>query len=178
VQFLPAVIASYRSARDYVARTRSPGDSLAVTTWPWPTEATTTRQSHIQVSAGGIAAPVHVEIRGVGVVAAGANVGVNPGSYDISASAPGSDSSHVTREALPGITTVIEYHLRLTPKPVAAAPPKAAPPPEEKKGKKFPVIPVVGAAVGVGVLAAVLAGGGSSTPSTPTTGSLTVTIPN
>ena len=36
VQFLPAVVAAYRSARDFVMSTRGTGDSVAATTWLWP----------------------------------------------------------------------------------------------------------------------------------------------
>src|SRR5712691_7115186 len=38
VQFLPVVIAAYRSARDFVMRTRTKADSAAPVTWLWPAQ--------------------------------------------------------------------------------------------------------------------------------------------
>ncbi|HXQ30001.1 MAG TPA: hypothetical protein VN848_12130 [Gemmatimonadales bacterium] len=199
VQFLPQVIAAYRRARDYVQSTRRASDSAAATTWLWPgPSADKTGRLHIAPS--GLTVPVRVEIRGVGPAGVDASLTLAPGSYEIMAAAPGYDTARVTREVLPGITTVLEFHLHATalaqaaskpqvgPTPAAqpAAPAVPRPPPAavaEKKGG----FPVVLALVGVGAVAviAAVAGGGSKGGSSGggggggvTTGGITITFPN
>jgi hypothetical protein len=136
VQFLPAVVAAYRAARDFVMNTRGTGDSVAATTWLWPAQTSGEQVGRLQVAAAG-QVPVRVEVRGVGPIGAGGSIPLNPGSYQVSAGS-GSDNVRVTREVLPGVTTVLEFRFRpalpqvaakplptVTPTPVAAAaPPK------------------------------------------------------
>src|SRR6058998_2861321 len=105
VQFLPKVVVAYRSARDFVLSTRAPGDSTAATTWLWPAQETGERVGRIQVAAAAMGVPVRVEVKGVGPIGAGGSIPLNPGSYQISASAVGYDSMQVSREVLPGVTT-------------------------------------------------------------------------
>src|SRR5881296_2410374 len=92
VQFLPKVVAAYRSARDFVLSTHAPADSAAATTWLWPTQETGERVGRLQLGAAGLAAPLRVEVKGVGPIGTGGNIPLNPGSYEISASASGYDS--------------------------------------------------------------------------------------
>ena len=183
VQFLPKVVVAYRSARDFVLSTRAPGDSTAATTWLWPAQETGERVGRIQVAAAAMGAPVRVDVKGVGPIGAGGSIRLNPGSYPISASAAGYDSMQVTREVLPGVTTVLEFHLRSALAQVAptkpAAPAKTTPAPgaaQQQKKKGFPVGWVVlGAGAAAGVVA-ILAGGGGGGGAT--TGGMTVTFPN
>jgi hypothetical protein len=138
LQFLPRVVAAVRSARAFVSLTRSPGDSEAVTTWQWPAPETGASMGTLRATAAGLV-PVKAEVKGVGPIALGGSKPLNPGSYEISASASGYDSLGVTREVLPGITTGLEFHLRSTlaaVTPVAQQPPAgpqqpAAPPPHK-----------------------------------------------
>ena len=120
---------------------------------------------------------------------AGGSVPLNPGSYQIGVTAAGYDSIQVTREVIPGVTTVVDFRPINRAVPVAAAPaaaaqprpaapPPAAPTPApaaSSSKKKFPVLLVVGGAAAVGVAALLLAGGGDEEA---TTGGITVTFPN
>jgi len=149
VQFLPKVVVAYRSARDFVLGTRAPGDSTAATTWLWPAQETGERVGRIQVAAAAMGVPVRVEVKGVGPIGVGGSIPLSPGSYQISASAAGYDSMQVTREVLPGVTTVLEFRLRsalarVAPKvlqPAGRPTPAPAAAPQKKKG--FPVVWVV-----------------------------------
>ena len=183
VQFLPKVVVAYRSARDFVLSTRAPGDSTAATTWLWPAQETGERVGRIQVAAAAMGVPVRVDVKGVGPIGAGGSIPLNPGSYQISASAAGYDSMQVTREVLPGVTTVLEFHLRSALAQVAptkpAAPAKTTPAPgaaQQQKKKGFPVGWVVLGAGAAAGLVAILAGGGGGGGAT--TGGMTVTFPN
>ena len=183
LQFLPKVVVAYRSARDFVLSTRAPGDSTAATTWLWPAQETGERVGRIQVAAAAMGVPVRVDVKGVGPIGAGGSIPLNPGSYQISASAAGYDSMQVTREVLPGVTTVLEFHLRSALAQVAptkpAAPAKTTPAPgaaQQQKKKGFPVGWVVLGAGAAAGLVAILAGGGGGGGAT--TGGMTVTFPN
>ena len=184
VQFLPKVVAVYRSARDFVLSTHAPADSAAATTWLWPTQETGERVGRLQLGAAGLAAPLRVEVKGVGPIGTGGSIPLNPGSYEISASASGYDSVRVTREVLPGVTTVLDFRLRSALARVAARPaqptpaaPMPAPPVAAQKKKGFPVVLAVLGAGGAAALVAILAGGKKGPNETPT-GSITVTFPN
>lgn len=154
VQFLPRVVTAYRSARAFVQRTRVPADSAAATTWLWPAQEVGPAQGGIQVASS--PAPLRLEIKGVGLVAPGSRVALAPGSYEIAASAAGSDSVRVTREVLPGVTTVLEFRLRSLapqiaskpqPTPVAPAPVQAVA--ARPKGRGIPTWVKLGVAGGV-----------------------------
>ena len=183
VQFLPKVVAAYRSARDFVLSTRAPTDTAAATTWLWPAPDTRERTGRLQIAGSNLAAPLRIDVRGVGPIGPGGSVPLNPGSYQISAAAAGYDSVRVMREVLPGVTTVLEFHLRSALAQVAptkpAAPAKTTPAPgaaQQQKKKGFPVGWVVlGAGAAAGVVA-ILAGGGGGGGAT--TGGMTVTFPN
>jgi len=183
VQFLPKVVVAYRSARDFVLGTRAPGDSTAATTWLWPAQETGERVGRIQVAAAAMGVPVRVEVKGVGPIGVGGSIPLSPGSYQISASAAGDDSMQVTREVLPGVTTVLEFRLRSA---LARVAPKVLPPagrptpapaaaPQKKKG--FPVVWVVVGAGGAAALVAILAGH-KPCCEPPPLGSITITFPS
>jgi hypothetical protein len=132
VQFLPRVVAAVRSARTFVSLTGPPEDSGAVTSWQWPAQETGESMGTLRARAAGLV-PVQVEVKGVGPIALGGTIPLNPGSYEISASASGYDSLRATREVLPGITTSLELHLRSTLTRVRSAEPRLslAPPPHQ-----------------------------------------------
>ena len=116
---------------------------------------------------------MRVEVKGVGPITLGGGIPLNPGSYEINASASGYDSLRATREVLPGITTVVELHLRSTLAQVTPPAPSPQPMPvagtQKKKG--FPVL-LVGAGAAAVVGAVILFHKG------PTTGGITITFPN
>ena len=187
VQFLPRVVAAHRTAHEFVTATASSTDSSAATTWLWPTQVTAERTGRLQVAAATVTMPVRLDVRGIGPFTTGASVPVSPGSYEITASAPGYDSVRVTREVVPGVTTLLEFRLRsalarLAPKP-RPTPPSPPPPPEpvatQQRPGHFPTVWVVGGAAVVGVVAALLLGKSSGPMQTPppTTGVLIVPLP-
>jgi len=154
VQFLPRVVAAYRSARDFVLSTRAPGDSIAATTWLWPQQGSGERTGRLQVAASGVAVPIRVAVKGVGPIGAGGSIPLNAGSYAISASASSYDSVQVTREVLPGVTTVLEFHLRsalaqVAPKPAPTPQQQPAAAPQPSGGGGIPWWVKVGAAGGI-----------------------------
>jgi len=175
VQFLPRVVTAVRAARAFVLLTSSPRDSGAATTWQWPAQETGATVGTLRIASTGLV-PVRAEVRGVGRADVGGSIPLGPGSYEISASASGYDSVRATREVLPGITTVVELHLRSTVAQVA--PPQPTPPGARPvaapQRKKFPVLVVAGGVAGAAALAVLLGGGKSK----PTTGSITITFPN
>jgi len=185
VQFLPKVVVAYRAARDFVLSTRAAGDSTAATTWLWPAQDTGERVGRIQVAAAAMGVPVRVEVKGVGPIGVGGSVPLSPGSYQISASAAGYDSMQVTREVLPGVTTVLEVRPRSA---LARVAPKVLPPPGRptpapgaapQKKKGFPVVWVVVGAGGAAALVAILAGGGGGGGGGgATTGGMSFTFPS
>jgi hypothetical protein len=167
VLFLPEVITALRSARVFVTQSRGPGDSLAVTTWVWPASRAGEPMGRLQIASSG-AVPARVVVRGVGGVAAGASTPLSPGSYEISAVTVGSETVRLTREVLPGITTVMEFTVRPPAPQVVTKPP----PPRKKSG--FPVVWAGLGAAGAVALIAVLTTGGSEPPQT---GGITITFP-
>jgi hypothetical protein len=175
VQFLPRVVTAVRAARAFVLLTGSPRDSGAAATWQWPAQETGASVGTLRIASTGLA-PVRAEVRGVGPVDVGGSIPLGPGSYEISASASGYDSVRATREVLPGITTVVELHLRATVAqltPAQPTPPAARPVAATQRKKKFPVLVV---ALGVaGAAAAVLLGGGGGKDNT---GGITIVFPN
>ena len=201
VQFLPQVVSAYRRARVFVLATRHPLDSLAATTWLWPGQGTGQHLGRLHIAPSGLPVPMTIQIKGYGALAAEASASLVPGSYEVTATAPGFDTIKVTREVLPDVTTVIEFHphplgaaLAARPQPApapAAAPATPAPataPPEAAPQKKggFPIVLALIGVGGAAALAVVLAGGGSKSGSTGggggggTTnfGSITITFPN
>lgn len=178
VQFLPEVIAAHRSARDFVTRTRRAADSVATTTWLWAVPADgATSLGRLQIAASG-PAPVRVEVIGVGPVGDPGDphstpIRLAPGSYQVRAVAAGTDSARVTREVLPGITTVLEFHFRLVTKQLATTQP--APPRNPRKKKGFPVVWAGVGAAGAVAVAAFLVTIGSESPQP--TGGIIVTFP-
>ena len=179
VTFLPEVIAAYRSARDYVTSTTRPADSLVETTWLWPVQASSDPVGRLQIVPTE-QVPMRAAARGIGRLVPGGSIPFHIGSYFVVAGAPGYDSVGVTREVLPGVTTVLEFRLRTaTAQVVTKAPerPRSRQPQlvsSRRKKKGFPALWVgLGAASAV-VVAAILGSNGSPAP----TGSVTVTIPS
>ena len=175
LQFLPRVVTAVRSARTFASQTGSPGDSAAATTWQWPAQETGASQGTLRATAPGLV-PVKVEVKGVGPIALGGSIPLNPGSYEINASASGYDSLRATREVLPGITTVLEFRLRSTlaqVTPEQPTPPAPPSPEVQKKKKGFPVLLVGVGAAAVGGAVLLLGGHKGATQ-----GGITITFPN
>jgi hypothetical protein len=180
VQFLPEVATAYTSAEEFVRGSRSASDSLVGTSWIWPQAGNAEKSGRLQVSAPSVGPAFRATAEGVGILSTGTPVELAPGSYRISGVATGYDSLAVTREVLPGVTTVLEFRPRRS--AVAAAEP-AVPAAigevgaEPQKKKKFPFALVLGGVVAAGAVVALASGGGDNPPN-PTTGGITLTFPN
>jgi len=151
VQFPPQVTAAFLAARRFVNQTSTAGDIVTRTTWLWPSQGMSEAIGRIQVAPTGLTLPVQVSVEGTGLLRPGSSALVVPASYVIGAAATGYDSVHVTREVLPGATTVLEFHLRQTPLPVATHTPLASP---QKHRRGIPAL--VWVAAGAGGLFAIL----------------------
>lgn len=172
VQFLPRMANALRQARDFVIRTRAAGDTVTLTTWLWPAQGTDESTGWLRLVPAEDA-PMQVSVDGVGLRDPGATVHLASGSHEVSASAGGYDSAHVTREVLPGVTTVLQFHLHQV---LARAVPPPPPPGNSgrplvvSKGKRFPWVWAALGAAGAGTAAFFLL--------RHPAGSISVTIPN
>jgi hypothetical protein len=164
---LPRVTEAYRAARQYVSRSRSAADSLTRTDWLWPGSAEDETAGRLQVNSP--LPSLRAQIVGAGLVTGGETVTLSAGSYEITASASGHDSLRVTREVLPGVTTVVELRLRTTLAGDGARPP----PSPSSTGRKFPMALVAGGAAALGVIVWIAA-----RPNKEETGGISITIPN
>jgi hypothetical protein len=181
IQYTPQVGAALRAAREFASRTRSAGDSLVVTTWRWPSGSNDNAVAWFQVDSTGPVA-LEVAVEGSTPVGLGGRVQLAPGSYEVRATAPGHDTVRMTREALPGATTLLRIRLQPVRTPVAAAnqtPNRPATTVPTVKKHKFPWVLAALGAAGVGT-AVVLLGGGKSSGSSGGGGSggITFFFPN
>jgi len=109
VNFPPPVQDAFARARAFVAD-GSPGDTLTETTWDWIHGRGET-PSGLRIERSGV--PLSGFVEGIGPLLAGATQPLAPGSYTIVVSAPDYFfRTRVTREVLPGITTVVRFRLR------------------------------------------------------------------
>jgi len=171
LQFPPRLVAALRDARDFVLRNASPQDSAVATTWRWPAEPTLESLGRLELPSGGIES---VAVEGVGPLMAGASVDLPAGSYWIGVLSGGAAAT-LTREVLPGITTLLE--LRFPRAVVGIAVPPAVPAPTHEPAvspRRRP--PWKWAALGVGAAAvvAMLAGGGREKQNT---GGIIISLP-
>jgi hypothetical protein len=109
--FPPSVIDAYDRAVPTVRETGGLGDPSVATTWRWPSEFDRTAPGAIEVRAGDPSVPVTVDVEGEGSVSAGGTLTLEPGTYEMVATAQGFEAARVTREVLPGATTVLEIDL-------------------------------------------------------------------
>ena len=175
LNLLSPVIAEFRAAR--AATAPAPEDARVGTEWVWPSTDPGSGPGRMEVRLAGEPAALTATVVGRGTLSP--RLSLPAGSHEIEARAPGYRTIRVTREVLPGITTVLVF----TPQPempVAAVPqmPAPAPPPvvAKKKGH-FPWAVAVLGAVGVGAAAALLGGKGGG-GGQASTGSITISFPN
>lgn len=176
LNLLSRVIAEFRAAR--AATTPGPDEVRASTEWVWPSTDPGSGPGRIEVRPDGMPASATATVVGHGTVSP--RLALPAGGYDIEARAPGYQPVRISREVLPGITTVLAF--TLLPEPPAAAivqPPARAPAPPPapvavKKRGHFPWAIAVLAAVGAGGAAVLLVGGGHPPPPT---GGIIIDIP-
>jgi hypothetical protein len=174
VQSLPQVVTAFRAARQFVRQTTTVQDSAMATSWIWPASAAGLETGRMQIAASAVPASAQLTVEGIGVVRAGAAQQLAPGSYAVLAWAAGYDSVRVTREVLPGVTTLLRPNLRLAPTPrVPASQSQIA----QRPHKRFPWVIAALGVVGAGGVVALLAGGGGG-GSTGGTGGIIIHFPN
>ena len=173
VQLLPSVINALRAARDFVGQTTSPQDSAMATSWIWPAFVAGQEMGRVQVAASAVPASAQVSVEGLGAVRGDAGHQLTPGSYAILATAVGYDSARVTREVLPGVTTLLRPNLRPVPPPVSDSQSRTA----QRRHKRFPWMIAALGAVGAGGVVALLAGHGGR-GGDGGTGGIIITFPN
>ncbi len=109
VNFLAGVASALREARTFAAR--GPGDAVTQTSWRWVGRNSAETRGRILVEQGTMSVPVNARVVGGGLVPAGVGLSLAAGSYEIEAGAPGFLPARVTREVLPGVTTVLRFSL-------------------------------------------------------------------
>ncbi len=109
LDFPPAVQDAFALARGLVAAAGS-GDTLTETSWEWAQRVGETTQGAVRIERSGV--PMAAFVEGAGLLPAEGSLPLVPGSYTIVASAPGYFRTRVTREVLPGVTTVLRFRLR------------------------------------------------------------------
>ncbi len=178
VETEPEVIA----ALDRVRREAGTIEAVdTVTTWDW-SGATRSGQGSLQVNPRGVPADASVRVVGRGDVTG--DVALAAGTYDIEVVQGGEATARVTRQVLPGITTILNFNIPAL--VVADVEPQAAGPgveqlPEVGGGGGFPVaIAVVGGLGALGAVAALVLGGSSDNPPPnggPNTGGIIINYP-
>jgi len=103
LNFPPAVQDAFAAAQSFVLNGK-PEDTLQLINWEWPTGAPDSVAGSVRLARG---LPASAFIDGVGVITAGETRRVAPGSYRLTLGAPGHVPVTITREVLPGITTVL-----------------------------------------------------------------------
>jgi hypothetical protein len=117
--FLPETITASLQARDYVRNQFEPADLVDVT-WQWSVGTPDpSGQGRLRIESDGLPAGAAVQAAGRRLPF-GESVPLPIESYTIEVTAPGQSATRVTREVLPGITTVVAFNLGGA--PVAAVP--------------------------------------------------------
>jgi hypothetical protein len=115
INFLPDVFRAMRGARAGI--TASTGDAVTRTTYQWAAPGAPAGQGRFQVVSPRMTAPVNALAQGRIGVQSGQTITVAAGTYQIQGAAEGYLPAQITREVLPGVTTVLEFNLS----PVSAA---------------------------------------------------------
>ena len=111
VTFLPEVVTAAREART-AAAAPSPGDAVTRTTWEWTALGVPAGQGRLRVAAPNVSTPVNALVQpGGNVIQSGGQVALASGTYTVQAAAENFLPTGVTREVLPGITTVLQFDL-------------------------------------------------------------------
>lgn len=122
--FVPELVSAAHAARQAVAG-GSAGDSLTGTTYQWAAPGAPQGRGMLRIESPGMSQPVNALVQGVGPSGSGRTLTVAPGTYEVQAAAQGYLAAVVRREVLPGVTTVLSFHLAPAAAAVAARPPAA-----------------------------------------------------
>lgn len=109
VNFLAGVVTALREARTFT-RAQTSGDAVTRTTWRWAARNATDPNGRIMLGTSPMPVPVSVRVLGGGLISA-SGLSLPPGTYEIEAGAPGYLPARLSREVLPGVTTVLTFSL-------------------------------------------------------------------
>jgi hypothetical protein len=126
-KFLPEVLAASGAARQWVRRTEGEGDFVTETRFEWPTGPRVETTGSLLIENAGLGIPLRVIVQGRQVQEGRTTTGLSPGSVEVQAAADGYLATRVTREILPGVTTVLKFNLQ-TIGAAAAGPPTVVDP--------------------------------------------------
>ena len=120
--FPPSMIDAYEQAISAVRAGAGSGDGLLTTNWRWPSDFDPGSAGLLEVGSAPQSVPLSVSVDGRDSVEPGGVLALEPGTYQMVASADGYETVTATREILPGATTVLEFELPpLLPPDVQAA---------------------------------------------------------
>jgi hypothetical protein len=106
----PHVASVFSSARNEVAESTA-SDAVTETSWQWAPNADLMSPGTLRYTVHDRDTRPTVVVRGVGVVPPDAGLELSPGTYIVEASAEGCRTAEVTREVLPGVTTLLRFEL-------------------------------------------------------------------
>ena len=109
VNFLAGVATTLREARTST-RAQTSGDAVTRTAWRWAARNSTEATGRITLGTSAMPVPVSVRVVGGGLISA-SGLSLPPGTYEIEAGAPGYLPARLSREVLPGVTTVLTFAL-------------------------------------------------------------------
>jgi hypothetical protein len=109
--YASSTVLGYDRALPAVRTTGGLGTPSVTTTWRWPASFDQAAEGKIEVANANAAVPIEVTVAGHGALATGTAMPLAPASYEVTASAPGHETVRVTREVLPGVTTVVHVDL-------------------------------------------------------------------
>lgn len=109
--YSPSTVAAYERALPSVETEESSEADRVTTTWRWPSSFQENAEGSVRVTGVDPAVPVQVSVEGHGQVPPGGAMQLEPATYRLVAEAPGYETVRVTREVLPGATTVLQFTL-------------------------------------------------------------------
>lgn len=169
---------AFAAARAFVDASSTDGDSLVTPSWGWAEVTPTDTAGRLRITP--IVLPIRAQIivGDEGPIEPGSTQSVPSGSYEVEVQAPGYQPIRVTREVLPGITTVLAF------RPIRAdiaqqeAPPGTPQIGGPRRGGGFPVPVALLGILGAGAAAVfLLTGGDDPGGSTAETGGIIINLP-
>lgn len=109
--YSPSTVAAWDRAVPAVQSGGGLGSPDVSTGWRWPSGFESGADGSIEVAARDGAVPLAVTVEGRETIAGGGSLALEPGTYVLIAEANGFETTRVTREVLPGVTTVVEFDL-------------------------------------------------------------------
>lgn len=109
--YAPAVVQAYDDAVPAGLAAQEADARQSSTSWRWPDGLDLEAAGVLETTVTDPSAQVTVDVVGEGSIAPGGALSLEPGTYELVASAPGFETLRATREVLPGATTVMSFDL-------------------------------------------------------------------